>query len=162
MKLSIIISTFNEENNDFYKRTIHQLRDIKEIELIIVDKNSSDQTCQMASQLNHRVIKSKSNARGKRLDEGFRLAKGEMILFHHPRSYIDLSAINTLISGKNLTWGGLTHIFDHGSHFLNFTSWYSNKVRADIREIFYLDHCIYVRRKLLEKISLNLVTTLTI
>ena len=41
------------------------------------------------------------------------------------------------------------HQFDWPSAFFKFTSWYSNHIRADIRKIYYLDHCIFASRDLL-------------
>ncbi len=37
---------------------------------------------------------------------------------------------------------------------LKFTSFYSNYIRGDLRGIYYLDHCIYSEKKLLEEIGL--------
>ena len=153
MKLSVIFSTFNEQSNHFYTKSLEKLSRYKNIEVIVVDKKSSDKTKEIALTYGHQVIDSDSNARGKRLDEGFQKSRGQMILFHHPRSYISSTALDILLNNDELLWGGLTHQFDKKSPLLHFTSWYSNNVRGDIREIFYLDHCIYAKRELLEKIG---------
>ena len=52
---------------------------------------------------------------------------------------------------NEVTWGGLTHKFDVKHPLLKFTSWYSNMVRGRIREILYLDHCIFFKRSLLSE-----------
>ena len=41
-----------------------------------------------------KIIKSSSNARGKRLREGFQISQGRIILLHHPRSYLEREGID--------------------------------------------------------------------
>ncbi len=150
MKLDIlprILSAFEEEDS---------------LEFIVVDRMSEDKT--IAYLKSHalfqrypdklKVIQTSSNERGKRLLEGCKIASGRIILLHHPRSFLEREGILSLMQKKEtFFWGGYTHRFDWESPLLNFTSWYSNHVRADIRNIFYLDHCIFVSRDLLLKIE---------
>ncbi len=90
-----------------------------------------------------------THSRAVRLNAGVKLSRGEMILFHHPRSCLEEKAWPLLIKQQNLLrWGGFTHRFDIDHPLLNFTSYYSNRVRGHIRGILYLDHCIFFHRKL--------------
>jgi glycosyltransferase involved in cell wall biosynthesis len=148
--LSIIIPTYRESKTEYLRNIFLSLRDLEHIELIIVHKNSNDGTLELI-----KIILSESISRGKRLKEGFVSSKGKIILFHHPRSIIERKGFEYLIeNSETLHWGGFTHKFDEGNLFFAFTSFYSNKIRADINKIFYLDHCIYARRTLLEITSI--------
>ncbi len=156
--LSIVLPTFRESKTDYLRNIFLSLSDLKHCELIIVHKNSNDGTLELISEfrkrLNLRTVKiilSESISRGKRLKEGFENSKGKLILFHHPRSIVERTGLEYLIKNSDtLDWGGFTHKFDEDNLFFAFTSFYSNKIRADRNKIFYLDHCIYAKRKLLE------------
>jgi hypothetical protein len=98
-------------------------------------------------------LKHDTNSRGARLKLGMEHSKAPMILFHHPRSLLGENAINWLKKeSKSLLWGGFSHQFDHQHPLLSFTSWYSNHIRGDIKGIYYLDHCLFVSRRLLTQI----------
>jgi hypothetical protein len=78
----------------------------------------------------------------------------KLILLHHPRSLISNEGIKYLIESSTLPkWGGFTHSFDDPHPILKFTSWYSNKVRASIFNIIYLDHCIFFTQKIKNEIG---------
>lgn len=99
------------------------------------------------------VAKSEAPSRAERLNIGYHRAQGEIILFHHPRSFVDPNGIRILVEisqrpNRELQWGGFTHKFDMHHGLLKFTSWYSNRVRARLRGILYLDHCIFFDRRL--------------
>lgn len=77
--LSIIIPTFNEE-----KLLPGLLKSIKEqsfkdIEIIMADNNSTDDTCLIASELGIKVVKGGMPANGR--NNGARFARGEWLLF---------------------------------------------------------------------------------
>lgn len=162
VKLSIILPTFQETNTGYLKKIFLSLIGLSDIELIIVNKKSQDGTleqlndlCKTIKPIEFKIIFSDSIARGKRLKEGFENSTGNIILFHHPRSIIERNGIEFLINNyESLNWGGFTHKFDETNLFFRFTSFYSNKIRADLNNIFYLDHCIYAKRTLLEKIKI--------
>ncbi|NCS94414.1 MAG: hypothetical protein GW761_11490 [Leptospira sp.] len=133
--LSIIIPC-ESESSDLLSESINSLSSIspENYEIIIVKKTEAD-------------------TRAKRLNIGFYRSIGDLILFHHPRSKLSLDGFKYLIemsgsTSKNFQWGGFTHRFDMDHPILRFTSWYSNRIRAKIRGILYLDHCIFFDRKL--------------
>jgi hypothetical protein len=150
MKLEILPRIFSVfENEDSF-------------EFIVVDRMSEDKTVAYIKSLplfqkspeKLKVIQTSSNERGKRLLEGCKIASGWIILLHHPRSFLEREGILSLmLMRETFFWGGYTHRFDWESPLLNFTSWYSNHVRADLRHIFYLDHCIFINHDLLLKIE---------
>lgn len=132
--LSIIIPTEYNEPNSFFHRTLQPFSASSDLEIIYVSKSDA-------------------YTRAERLNIGFQKSKGDLILFHHPRSFIEEKGIQYLIDLSNkknrkLIWGGFTHKFDLEHFLLRFTSWYSNQIRAKLKGIFYLDHCIFFDRML--------------
>lgn len=95
------------------------------------------------------VGKDEAATRAERLNIGFRRAKGSMILFHHPRSFLLRDAFDRLVERKDQKiWGAFTHRFDISHPLLKFTSFYSNRIRGGRGHIYYLDHCIFFHRDL--------------
>lgn len=152
--LTVIIPTFNEMNNGYLFKMINMLKQIDDIEIIIVDSYSTDGTYEYLFKYPVDVYQIKTNSRAARLNYGIEKAKGSMLLLHHPRSIIEMKGIKHLRDNETeYYWGGFTHKFDLDHPMLRFTSWYSNNVRADKRSIFYLDHCLFVRKEIMEKLG---------
>ena len=153
--ISIIIPTHNELSSNYIQRSFKLLASLPEIEVVIVDSNSTDGTRELADQYNFKIVESTSNSRAGRLNQGIKASSYKMILLHHPRSILDPKAITYLKENmQDLTWGAFTHKFDRVHPLFTFTSWYSNYMRGDQRSIFYLDHCIYAKKELLLKVGL--------
>lgn len=154
--ISVIIPTFNEESNPYYLKSLKSLSEISDLELIIVDRSSQDKTQAWAREFSALVLMSTQNSRAGRLNEGISAAKGKVILLHHPRSIIEINFVDLIKKNyKNLSWGGLTHVFDHSHYFYKFTSWYSNTIRGKFNQILYLDHCIFFRADIFTKEELD-------
>lgn len=83
MDLSIVLPTYNEENN--IKYLITQIKDILkdtkiDYEMIVVDANSKDNTQKNAKELGAKVIVQKNPGYGNALKEGFEITQGDYIL----------------------------------------------------------------------------------
>ncbi len=153
--LTIIIPTHNELSSNYVQRSFKVLANIKDLEVIIVDSNSSDGTRELAELHGFTILDTESNSRAGRLNSGILAASNNMILLHHPRSILQEKGIIYLRDHfDELTWGAFTHKFDTDHPLFSFTSWYSNFVRGDRRSIFYLDHCIFAKKDLLKKVGL--------
>lgn len=131
--LSIVIPTDNGENTLFQK-SLQGFENHPKVEIIPISQMEGV-------------------SRAERLNIGFHKSKGELVLFHHPRSFLPPEAIYTLIelsckSDREISWGGFLHQFDKEHFFLRFISWYSNAVRFKCKGIVYLDHCIFFDRRL--------------
>ncbi len=152
-KISIVFPSFNEENNSFFWRGLKTCISNGNCEVILCDGGSTDQTLERASQyLSLKIVKSKKSGRSQQLEEGFKQAEGDLVILHHPRSILELKAIQYLQDNAHrLSWGGFTHQFDNDHPILKFTSWYSNEIRSKRKGIVYLDHCLYFRRDLIKK-----------
>ena len=149
--ISIIIPIKDGHVSDLCQSTIDIVEEnIPTAQIIVVNSGKP------FSPTKSRVLVSEiqTNSRAQRINHGIDLAKNEMIILLHPRSALSLEGLNYIINnGKELTWGAFTHKFDKENPLLKFTSWYSNNVRGKIREIYYLDHCLYIRKSLLTKIG---------
>lgn len=152
--ISIIFSTYNETKLPFFEKSLKLLSQYEEIEVICVDKYSTDGTTDIITQYGAKLISTSANSRADRQNIGIDNSSGTFILLHHPRSTLTKEGIDYLLKVyPNLSWGGFTHCFDDNNLILKFTSWYSNNVRGTIREILYLDHCIFAQKSLLKKIG---------
>lgn len=158
--LSIIFSTHNEVSNTFFFEALKAIPKSTLFEIIIIDFQSVDGTLDLVKTAqiknpNIQVIETELNSRAARLNLGIKTARFKMILLNHPRSVIEEAGLNYLLeNAKDLSWGGFTHSFDKQHPLLDFTSWYSNNIRADKRSIFYLDHCIFAKKDLLDSVGL--------
>src|SRR5436309_3494565 len=82
--ISIIIPTLNEQ--DGIKQTIFSIPKSKiselgyEIEILVVDGNSSDLTCEIAEGLGAKVIREKRRGYGRAYKTGFAIACGNIII----------------------------------------------------------------------------------
>lgn len=152
IKVSIVFSCTNEAENPFIiqsLRTIKNLGDHFETIIVTNNQNLNSFLEKKIGTSFWKVIPLEKNSRAARLNEGVKNAKGQIVLFHHPRSYLKREGYLTLLDQSG--WGAFTHCFERRHILLDFTSWYSNNVRGKIKEIFYLDHCIFVDKKLLAK-----------
>lgn len=153
--LSIIIPTFNEMKSGYLNKIFPGLSQLDEVEIICVDSFSTDGTYEYLKKFPVTIHQLQTNSRAARLNHGIEKSKGSMLVLHHPRTIIELNGLKHLINyEKDYYWGGFTHKFDMDHPLLRFTSWYSNFIRADLRNIFYLDHCLFVRKELMNRIGL--------
>ncbi len=78
--LSIIIPVFNEERT--IAETLSPLLNLDDVELLVVDGGSTDQTRQICEAHGVRVVPCRAG-RGRQMNAGAALAKGELLLFLH-------------------------------------------------------------------------------
>jgi len=157
-KLSIILPTFNECKSNILDEILNSLLGLENFELIVVDSNSDDLTISKIQSFSLfkespeflKIITTSLSKRGEKLNLGLKHSEGEIVLLHHPRSFIPENGIRRLYNlESNINWGAFTHNFNKKHFLLKFTSWYSNYIRGKMKSIYYLDHCIFVRRELL-------------
>ncbi len=154
MTVSVIVPTLNEFKRSDLLRLVQSFKNVPELELIAVDGGSTDGTVEFLEKNKFKVFQITSNRRSDRLSYGFEKSTGELIVFHHPRSYLDPEGLKYLQAlPAHLFWGGFTHEFDRNHWLLRWTSWYSNRIRPALSQVIYLDHCFVVSRTLLQKLS---------
>lgn len=148
--ISVVLPLFNEMKNGLLQKSLPHLINEK-IELIIIDGGSSDGTLDYLEELKLKYHSLNKSTRLCRLKKGIELAQNEFIILHHPRSILEKTAFKEILYTE-AQWGGFTHQFNYTHPLLQFTSFYSNFIRGDLKSIFYLDHCIFLRKHLAEKI----------
>ncbi|MEM6838656.1 MAG: glycosyltransferase [Cyanobacteria bacterium P01_C01_bin.120] len=157
--ISVVLPCINELRHGYLPQIIDNLQHQQgEKELIAVASPSSDQTLeqlQTASQF--RVIESSAQNRAQRLNVGIQAGQGEVVLLHHPATLLPektaLLQIDKAFQDPDVMWSGFRHQFDLDHWLLRYTSWYSSTVRPRWGQILYLDHCMAVRRSLLDDIG---------
>jgi len=150
--LSIIIPTYNEIKHGYLTKIIPDLINLPDTEIICVDSGSNDGTREYITSMNIAIYDSKSMTRANRMNIGIANATGSTVLLYHPRILIDINGIKDIIKNPPATWGGFFHKFTSPQKLLKFISWYSNKVRLLKKSIVYLDHGIYINKKLADKV----------
>jgi glycosyltransferase involved in cell wall biosynthesis len=154
MKVSIVLPTLNELKRTDILRLVKSLSSVPDLELIAVDGGSEDNTVPFLKAHGFQVFSHPSHRRSDRMSYGFEKSSGEVIVFHHPRSYLEPEGLLYLQKIElESFWGGFTHQFDREHWMLRFTSWYSNRIRPQTAQVLYLDHCLIASRDLLQKIS---------
>ncbi|GAB4421765.1 MAG: TIGR04283 family arsenosugar biosynthesis glycosyltransferase [Bacteriovoracaceae bacterium] len=148
-KLSVVIPTLNEEENPYFIKILESLSGHEEIEVIVSDGGSMDNTFHFCSKFNIKYLSNKTTSRAERINIGIRESSSEMILLQHPRSLISKEGVEYLHQHvTDLSWGGFLHSFDLEHPILKFTSWYSNHIRGGLSGILYLDHCIFLKKSM--------------
>lgn len=131
-----------------------KLKENPYFEFIFVDGGSQDKTDETCIEAGFKTISLPGSNRAERLKKGHMASSGDFILFHHPRSTIDPTGWKELQELK-VSWGGFTHKFDQEDFFYRFTSWYSNQIRLKLKNIVYLDHCLFFHKSLMLPEDIN-------
>lgn len=147
--LSLIIPIKDGHLSPENVQTLNEINPELNCEVIIVNHG-----IKYSQDLNpkYKMLEDSSNSRAQRINHGVEIATGDFVILLHPRSYLEASAFDYLSNLVDESWGGFTHRFNTNGLFYKFTSWYSNEVRGRIRNIIYLDHCIFVRRDLFNQV----------
>ena len=146
--LSIIIPVHNDLENGYLKQQISLFKKFPTLEVLYVDGGSTDGSVEFIQASGFEPIISEKSNRAERINLGIEKSSGETILINHPRSILNKEGISFLLNSPPTGWGAFTHRFDKEHFLLDFTSWYSNEVRLRVREIAYLDHCIFFNKAL--------------
>lgn len=153
MKRSWIFSTYNEIKSSFFWKNLEFLRSFDE-DIIITDGASKDGTLEELEKLHHKFKVIPNSTRGLRFSDGALRSSSDFFIFVHPRSLIPENAIDQLDQLlSHQLWGAFTHSFDVSSMLLNFTSWWSNHVRGDLQNIYYLDHILWTQKYIYNKVG---------
>lgn len=153
IKLSIVIPCYNDMKLGILEKNLENYLKVKDIEIICVDGGSSDGTDEFIKSRKDVIYISSAGTRISLLNKGIEYSSGDYVILHHPRSLIALEDLIKLTQLQNFSWGALTHQFDAKHFLLDFTSWYSNKIRGDKFNIFYLDHCFIIEKNLLKSVT---------
>ena len=151
--ISIIIPTFNEEESitrliDYLKHCI----DDDGVEFIISDGGSNDKTVVLAQKAGAEVLKSPKKGRAAQMNEGAKIAKGEILYFLHADSYPPKTFINDIKKAikDNYRSGCYRLAFDLDHPILKFYAWFT---RFDIDYLRFGDQSLFIEKELFFKIG---------
>ena len=157
--ISIITPILNESEN--IKPFLSHLDTLEgDFELVLVDGGSTDNAISMVDKYkktfnrNLKLVKT-SRGRGKQMNEGAKIAKGNIFLFLHIDCTLEKDVINVIekeMNSRNIIGGGMVQAFSNPDFFLRFISSYGN-FRVKINKIFFGDFGIFIRRDIFEKIG---------
>lgn len=164
MRISVVFPVVGSDADYFLANSFAELGGNSQIQVICVDGTSSPKVRALCDAHGVLYLASASPFRADRLREGIAAARGDWIVLHHPRSFLDKAAVLDVVSLDAATpgWGAWTHSFDRDGLFYDFTSWYSNRIRGDLRSVFYLDHCLYLNRSMLNQLGAEFIPSVAI
>ncbi|WP_194976650.1 TIGR04283 family arsenosugar biosynthesis glycosyltransferase [Aquiflexum lacus] len=128
MKLSIIIPILNESEN--LKELIpffinHEKKE--ELEVIVVDGGSQDDSVELALGMGVKVVKSEVCSRACQMNLGVIQSKGEILYFVHADTRVLPSFFDDIVQAINsgLPAGCYAYSFDSDSRLLKLNSWFT-------------------------------------
>lgn len=159
MKLSIIIPTLNEA--DYLAQTIESINKNSTLDgfsqLIVIDSNSTDNTCDIALEFGAKLIKKESEFKGRSyvLNQAVESATGNVFLFLDadtivPHSYDKL--IENSLSNPKVVGGAFEFSLDGPEFGLRVVE-LINRVRYRIRQRYYGDQGIFVRADIFRRVG---------
>jgi len=161
VKISIIIPTLNESL--LLQRLLCGLNKIidSQVEIIVVDGGSNDNTLEIASKYAHQVFVTEQG-RATQMNYGAAFAKGEVLFFLHADSMLTTNAFQKLkeIVKESAYVGGAFRLqIDSNKLLLSIISQVVN-LRSRFFHLVYGDQGIFVRKKNFFEIGRFMVTPL--
>ncbi|MEH2211718.1 TIGR04283 family arsenosugar biosynthesis glycosyltransferase [Nostoc sp.] len=151
-KISIIIPAINEARN--IKKAIATTQGNINIEVIVIDGGSSDDTVAIAQSLNVKVISS-SPGRAVQMNAGAVAASGEILLFLHadtrlPTGFDEM--IRTALQQPGIVAGAFKLRIDASLLSLRWVEWGVN-VRSHFYQMPYGDQAIFLTKEIFQQIG---------
>lgn len=147
MVISVIIPVYNEEG--VIGKTVRYLKTVsgRELvrEIIVVDGGSSDNSVDEAKKEGARVIESPRKGRAAQMNEGARVAEGNILYFVHADSLPPTSFPGDIIESVNngFSVGCYRLRFDLNHWFLQANAWFT---RFDVNAFRYGDQSLFVTK----------------
>ena len=153
MTISIIIPVLNE--GAIIKQTITRLQGNTDVEIIVVDGGSKDETVEIAKQLKITLVISQTLGRGNQMNCGAAIAKGDILLFLHadtqlPPNYAQL--IPETLSKPQIIAGAFELAIDSPQKSLRFIETMVNW-RSRFLSLPYGDQALFLKQKTFSKIG---------
>ncbi|MEA5566887.1 TIGR04283 family arsenosugar biosynthesis glycosyltransferase [Anabaena sp. UHCC 0399] len=151
-KISIIIPTLNEAAN--IKQAIFTTQSSKNIEIIVVDAVSEDDTVAIANALGVKVISS-IPGRAAQMNLGAAVASGEILLFLHADTRLPMGfdeMIRTALQQPGVVAGAFTLQIDAPVFALRLVEW-GVKWRSHFWQMPYGDQAIFMTKSVFQEIG---------
>ena len=152
--VSIIIPAYNEAAG--IGQLLAYLRrataDEPDLEIVVVDGGSTDDTRALARQAGATVVRSPRKGRAAQLNYGARQARGEILYFLHADSYPPPGFVADLRRARRQGYGSGCYrlAFDHGHWFLRFSAWCT---RLPLLLVRFGDQSLFVQRELFARVG---------
>ncbi|HEY2933332.1 MAG TPA: TIGR04283 family arsenosugar biosynthesis glycosyltransferase [Acidobacteriota bacterium] len=151
--ISVIIICRNEEAQ--LRELLPELLLFPELELIVADGESSDQTRQLVESFGCRYIRTPCG-RGRQLNAGAQVARGETLLFLHADCRLARgwkAELESALKNPEVVGGAFSLKLCGGRPWLDrYLSW-TGTLNARNSQVFLGDHSIFVRRGVFEQIG---------
>ncbi len=149
--ISIIIPTYNEA--DQIEQTIsktHEANGGHQIEIIVADGGSTDETVPIALRSNAITIVSDKKGRAAQMNKGASGAKGDVLYFLHADSIPPKNFTGSILNAvnKNFSSGCFRLSFDHSHWFLKANCWFT---RFDVNAVRFGDQSLFVTKEVFQK-----------
>ena len=158
------------------KKIADRFRSIANVEVILVctEETKASTADAMYESRNINVVEMENGGgMAQQFEIGRRAAQGEYVLLMHSRTLLTREAVeavlNDELSDTAFQWGGFRHSMDLKTFpprdreegdvrwwekaVLRCTSLYSNTVRRSLEHVLYFDHCLVIKKDILEKVG---------
>ena len=150
--ISVIVPTRNEE--ELLPRCLESfLSEKEELELIVVDGNSSDRSIEIAFGYTDQVIALKNSDLAAQLNAGAAIAKGDILLFLHADSMLVPGAIARLKKISTEVVGGAFNMHLDSSRFFYHLLSLGGNLYCRFTGTYFGDRGIFVRSSIFKKIG---------
>jgi len=149
--ISIIIPVYNEADQIAETiRKIHAANNQHDIEIIVVDGGSNDQTASIAEKCGAVTIVSQKKGRAAQMNKGALMANGDILYFLHADSMPPQNFIGHIIKaiGKGYSSGCFRLCFDLPNWFLKANCWFT---RFDVNAVRFGDQSLFVTQSVFGK-----------
>ena len=151
-KISIIIPTLNEEA--ILAETLSQFKGLDQLEVIVVDGGSQDDTAQLAAGLGAKVIQTKPG-KARQMNAGASAATGEVLVFVHADTRLPQNfsrRIPAALEQNGVVAGAFRLHIDSGAMGIRFIEQVANW-RSRYLKMPYGDQALFMKKALFQKVG---------
>ena len=156
--VSVVIPTLKEASN--LPACVDSVRLGGAGEIIVVDGGSTDETCNVAHQLQVDQVVSSARGRGHQLAEGLEVSRGDYVLFLHADNRLHRQSLGELCQQQAkqaatqvpLVWGAFHQRIDSNRWIYRLIEW-GNAARVRYRSIALGDQAIFAHRETLRSLG---------
>jgi len=153
MKISVIIPTYNEENSILkLLKHLKAHRNGHDVEILVVDGKSEDQTVEMVRQAGFKIIVSEIKSRAVQMNTGAEISIGDILYFVHADSIPPTSYIKDIKNavGQGYKAGCYRFRFDSDHFLLKINSYFTRFDRLMCRGG---DQTLFISRNLFYELN---------
>jgi rSAM/selenodomain-associated transferase 2 len=152
LRISVVIPVLNEERT--IQRTLESVKRLQPDEIIVVDGGSFDRTRELVTDMGIRVVAAPCG-RGRQMNDGAKLAHGDVLLFLHADTCLPISAMQDIRSAflDPRTVGGRFDVKLDGDCWLLGVIGTMISFRSRLSRVATGDQAIFIRCEIFERIG---------